>query len=93
MELTITLIIKVYHNMNTNNMLGHNYSPPNFQICIYNIRVIFFVAIGTTISRLPKAKTLGSNKIYLSATTCVHIIPNTFVHKLYKYHIIGIIPL
>ena len=67
---------KVYHNT-ISNVLGHNYSPPNFQICIYNVRVKFFVAIGTTISRLPKAKTLGSNKTCLSATTWIYIIPNT----------------
>lgn len=74
-------------------MLGHNYSPPNFQICIYNIRVKFFVAEGTTISRLPKAKTLGSNKIYLSATTCIYIIPNTSVNILHYYYIVGFLPL
>ena len=69
---------KVYHNTIAN-VLGHNYSPPNFQICIYYVRVKIFVATGTTVSRLPKAKTVGSNKTYLSATTCVYIIPNTYI--------------
>ena len=84
---------KVYHNTIAN-VLGHNYSPPNFQICIYYVRVKIFVATGTTVSRLPKAKTLGSNKIYLSATTCIYIIPNmSVVRKIHYYYIVGFIPL